>query len=139
MTSVQALGYYPEYGDRQTIRTAGLMKIHFKAAILSTFVLPGLGQIYKGARVKGGIVIGLVNVFLLAALFLVMKGMGDLIVSARLSGMEAAERVIDGFKEKGPAVRLVLAGFFVLWVYSAVDALLKDEPSAERKDNGKMV
>jgi hypothetical protein len=115
------------------------MKLHFKAAVLSAFVLPGLGQIYKGDRVKGGIVIGLVNLFLLAALFLVMKGMGVLIVTARLSGMEAAARVVDGLKEKGPAVRLILAAFFVLWVYSAVDALLKHETAAGQKDNGNMV
>jgi len=133
------MGYNPDHGERHSIRKAGFMKIHFKAAVLSTFVLPGLGQIYKGARVKGGIVIGLVNIFLLAALFLVMKGMGVLIVTARLSGIEAAARAIDGLKEKVPAVRLVLATFFVLWVYSAVDALLKDETAEDRKDNGNMV
>ena len=105
------------------------MKTDFKAALLSAFVLPGLGQIYKGARIKGAVIIALVNAFLLAALFLVMKGMGTLLVTARISGMEAAAQVMDGLRGKGPAVRFLLAAFFVLWAYSVMDALLKDEGS----------
>lgn len=103
------------------------MKINVKAALLSAFVLPGLGQLYKGARIKGGIMIALVNIFLLAALFLVMQGMGELLVTARLSGMAAAERVADGLRGKGPAVRILLASFFVFWAYGVVDALLHRE------------
>lgn len=108
------------------------MRIHVKAGLLSAFVLPGLGQMYKGARVKGGIMIGLVNVFLLAALYLVMKGMGELLVTSRLSGMDAAERVIDGFRGKGPAVKLLSAAFCVLWIYGIVDALFKEEVKTDR-------
>jgi TM2 domain-containing membrane protein YozV len=103
------------------------MKLHVKAALLSGFVLPGLGQLYKGARVKGGIMIALVNVFLLAALYLVMKGMGELLVTARLSGMAAARQVIDRLGQSSPGVRYLLAAFLALWVYSFVDALVKDE------------
>jgi hypothetical protein len=115
------------------------MKIYIKAALLSAFVLPGLGQICKGARIKGGLLIGLVNVFLLVALVLVMKGMGELLVTARLSGMDAAEKVLDGLKSRGPAGNLLLAAFFALWAYSVVDALFKDEASSGSKDNGNMV
>lgn len=115
------------------------MKTYFKAALLSGFVLPGLGQVYKGARVKGAILIALVNVFLLAALFLVMKGMGALLVTARISGMEAAGKAIDSLRERGPAVKLLLAAFFVLWAYSAVDALFTDEGSGKDRDDGNMV
>lgn len=103
------------------------MKIYVKAALLSAFVLPGLGQIYKGAKVKGGIMIGLVNVFLLAAFYLVMKGMGALLVTAQLSGLEAAESVLAGLRDKGPAVKLLSAVFFFLWAYGVVDALFKHE------------
>ena len=103
------------------------MKIYVKAALLSAFVLPGLGQIYKGAKVKGAIMIGLVNVFLLAALFLVMKGMGALLVTARLSGMDAAASVIAGLRDKAPAVKLLSLVFFFLWAYGVVDALFKEE------------
>ncbi|HEX8960947.1 MAG TPA: hypothetical protein VF775_05195 [Geobacteraceae bacterium] len=107
------------------------MKKNIKAALLSAFVLPGLGQFYRGDRVKGGILIALVNVFLLAALFLVLKGMGELLVTAKLSGMSAAERVIEGLKEKSPAVRALLAAFFALWAYGVVDALLHKEKSGK--------
>ena len=103
------------------------MKIYVKAALLSAFVLPGLGQMYKGAKVKGGIMIGLVNVFLLAALFLVMKGMGSLLVTARFSGLDAAESVIVGLRDKVPAVKFLSVVFFFLWAYGVVDALFKEE------------
>lgn len=103
------------------------MKRNIKAALLSAFVLPGLGQLYKGEKVKGGIMIVLVNVFLLAALFLVLQGMGELLVTAKISGMAGAERVIEGLKVKSPAVRAILAAFFVLWSYGVVDALLRKE------------
>jgi hypothetical protein len=105
------------------------MKLFIKATLLSAFVLPGLGQFYKGARVKGGIIISLVNIFLLVALYQVLKGMGELLVTARLSGMAAAEQVIAGLKGgQGPTVRILLAAFSALWVYSVVDALLHKEP-----------
>lgn len=110
------------------------MKINVKAALLSAFVLPGLGQLYKGARIKGGIMIALVNFFLLAALFLVMQGMGELLVTARLSGMAAAERVVDGLRGKGPAVRILLASFSVFWAYGVVDALLHRGEGAAKGD-----
>ena len=115
------------------------MKIHVKAGLLSAFVLPGLGQIYKGARVKGGIMIGLVNVFLLAALYLVMKGMGEFLLSARLSGVDAAEKVLAGLKGRGPAGRLLLAAFFALWVYGVIDALFKEDEKRSGEDGGNMV
>jgi TM2 domain-containing membrane protein YozV len=111
------------------------MKIYVKAALLSAFVLPGMGQIYKGAKVKGGIMIGLVNVFLLTAFFLVMKGIGALLVTARLSGLDAAAGIIAGLRDKVPAVKLLSVVFFFLWAYSVVDALFKEE----KKDNRNMV
>jgi len=103
------------------------MKLHIKAALLSGLVLPGLGQLVKGAKVKGGLMIALVNVFLLAALYLVMKGMGDLLVTARLSGMDAARQVLDRLGAQNPGVRYLLAAFLALWVYSFVDALVSKE------------
>ena len=88
------------------------MKMHIKAALLSAFVLPGLGQLYKGARIKGGIIIAVVNVFLLVALFLVLQGMGEFLVTANLSGVAAAEKVIDGLRGgRGPAVRIIMGSF----------------------------
>lgn len=111
------------------------MSKNIKAALLSAFVLPGLGQLYKGDKVKGGIMIVLVNIFLLAALFLVLRGMGALLLTAKLSGMAAAQGVIEELKEKSPAVRLLLAAFFVLWAYGVVDALLHKEKGEGTQGN----
>ncbi|HTG82507.1 MAG TPA: hypothetical protein VL949_11220 [Geobacteraceae bacterium] len=111
------------------------MKKNIKAALLSAFVLPGLGQVYKGARIKGGIMIALVNIFLLAALFLVMQGMGELLVTAKLSGMAAAERVVEGLKEKGPTGRILLAAFFALWAYGVADALFRTEKGEGKRED----
>jgi hypothetical protein len=105
-----------------------------KATLLSAFVLPGLGQLYKGARVKGGIILALVNIFLLVALYQVLKGMGELLVTARLSGMSAAEQVIAGLRGgQGPTDCILLTAFFALWFYSVVDALLHKEPGEHEK------
>jgi TM2 domain-containing membrane protein YozV len=111
------------------------MKKNIKAVLLSALVLPGLGQLYKGDKVKGGIMIALVNIFLLAALFLVMQGMGKLLVTAQFSGMAAAERVVEGLKEKSPAVRALLAAFFILWAYGVVDALFHKEKGKWKEEN----
>ena len=111
------------------------MKKNIKAVLLSALVLPGLGQLYKGDKVKGGIMIALVNIFLLAALFLVMQGMGGLLVTAKLSGMADAERVVEGLKERSPAVSVLLAAFFALWAYGVVDALFhKEKGEGKRED-----
>jgi hypothetical protein len=111
------------------------MKKNIKAALLSAFVLPGLGQLYKGDKVKGGIMIVLVNIFLLVALFLVLQGMGKLLVTANLSGMAAAEQVLEGLKGKSPAVRIIMAAFFVLWAYGVADALLNKEKREGTRGN----
>jgi hypothetical protein len=126
---IRALTKLFSAGNSQKI-TSNLLK----ATLLSAFVLPGLGQLYKGAKIKGGIIIALVNIFLLIALYLVLKGMGELLVTARLSGMAAAEQVIAGMKGgQGPAVRILLASFSALWVYSVIDALLHKEPEEHGK------
>ena len=108
------------------------MKLYLKAALLSAFILPGIGQLSKGAKVKGGVMILLVNLFLLAALFLVLQGMGELLVTAKLSGMAAAERVVEGLKGRGPMGQMLLAGFFGLWLYGVADALLSRVEEGEK-------
>ena|SRR6266581_8618248 len=111
------------------------MKKNIKAVLLSALVLPGLGQLYKGDKVKGGIMLALVNIFLLAALFLVMQGMGELLVTARLSGMAAAEGVVEELKERSPAVRVLLAAFSALWAYGVIDALFHKEKGEGKQED----
>jgi TM2 domain-containing membrane protein YozV len=100
------------------------MHLHIKAALLSAFVLPGLGQFYKHDKVKGTALILLVNIFLLAGLFFVMRGMGQLLLTTKLSGTADASRIIATLKSNSPAARWLLAAFFALWAYGVVDALL---------------
>ena len=100
------------------------MKIHLKAALLSAFVLPGLGQLYKGEKVKGVIIIVLVNIFLLLALILVLREMAPLILSAKMSGEYDAGKVLEQMQTAGPAAKLLLAAFSGLWLYGLIDAAL---------------
>lgn len=110
------------------------MRIYIKAAILSAFVLPGLGQLSKGDRLKGGIIIVFVNIFLLAALFVVMRGMGEFIVSAKVTGASDAARILDTLQRNSPAARWLLAAFFSLWAYAVADALVAGKGSRQGKN-----
>lgn len=98
------------------------MKVNFKAALLSAFVLPGLGQLYKGNRLKGSILVVLVNIFLLLALFLVLQGIGPLIVAAKLSGTVDPARIAGQLQLRTPFAKWLLAAFSGLWLYAVIDA-----------------
>lgn len=100
------------------------MKLNVKAALLSAFVLPGLGQIVRGERVKGGILIALANIFLLGAFFLVLKGMGPVLLKARLAGGVDPNAVSQQLAAGAPAARVLLACFAALWCFAVVDALV---------------
>jgi hypothetical protein len=100
------------------------MKLNVKAALLSAFVLPGLGQIVRGERVKGGILIALANIFLLGAFFLVLKGMGPVLLEAQLAGSVDPNAVTQKLAAGAPAARVLLACFAALWCFAVVDALV---------------
>jgi hypothetical protein len=100
------------------------MKIHVKAALLSAFILPGLGQLYKGDRVKGVIIIVLVNIFLLLALVQLLREMAPVILAAKMSGEFDARKGLEHLQTGGPAARLLLAAFCGLWLYALIDAAL---------------
>jgi TM2 domain-containing membrane protein YozV len=113
------------------------MRVHVKAALLSAFVLPGLGQLYKGNRVKGVVLILLVNVFLLAALYFVMQGMGELVVKSRVSGTADVAGILDTLQGRSPAARWLLAAFFALWAFAVADALFAKADARKEKGEGK--
>ncbi|CAG0969830.1 hypothetical protein GEOBC_01209 [Geobacteraceae bacterium] len=100
------------------------MKLNVKAALLSAFVLPGLGQVVRGERVKGGILIALSNIFLLGAFFLILKGMGPVLLEAQLAGSVDANAVARKLAAGAPAARVLLACFAALWCFAVVDALV---------------
>lgn len=107
------------------------MKKNLKAALLSAFVLPGLGQLYKGDSLKGGILVALVNVFLLGALFVVLQGAGKLLPLLLAPEGASPARLLDGLQRQSPAARWLLGGFSLLWAYGVVDALLARRKDAE--------
>ncbi len=100
------------------------------ALLLSALVLPGLGQLYLGRKMVGGIIIVLVNLVLLLALFVLLRGLSPVIASQIAGGaisITPAEvmKALDGATGFGKAV---LAAFFLLWAFSVVDILrLKGE------------
>lgn len=97
------------------------MHLNLKALLLSALVVPGLGQLYKGEKIKGAIIICLVNIFLLAALFMVLQGAGHLLaVNASMRTDPAT--IIAELKEKSPTARWLLAAFCGIWIYGAADA-----------------
>jgi len=108
------------------------VKLNIRALLLSAFVLPGIGQLYKGEKVKGAIFLVLVNIFLLAALFIVLKKMGSFLVTARISGPQEALNLLDTITKSSPEIGWLLSGFTLLWGVALVDAAKPDKqkPSA---------
>jgi len=105
------------------------MKINIKAAVFSALVFPGLGQLYKGDRVKGMIIFVCVNIFLLILACLVLQQLLPPILSAQGSGVTGTRRVLEHLHPGDPAVRLMLAAFGGLWFYSWIDAaVVKKRP-----------
>ena len=96
--------------------------MNIKAMLLSAFVLPGIGQLYKGEKVKGAVFLVLVNIFLLVALFIVLQKMGGFLVTARLSGPQEALNLLDTITKSSPEIGWLLSGFTLLWGIAVVDA-----------------
>ena len=101
------------------------MNKKWTALLLSALVLPGLGQLYLGRKMVGGIIIVLVNLVLLLALFVLLRGLSPVIASQIAGGavsITPAEvmKALDGATGFGKAV---LAAFFLLWAFSIVDIL----------------
>lgn len=101
------------------------MNKKFKALLLSALVLPGLGQLYLGRKAVGGIIIVLVNLVLLLALFVLLRGLSPVIANQIAGGavsISPAEvmKALDGATGFGKGV---LAAFFLLWTFSVVDII----------------
>jgi hypothetical protein len=101
------------------------MKIDIKAALLSALVFPGLGQLYKGDRVKGVIIFVCVNIILLILFCLVLQQLMPLILSSQESGLTDKAKILERLHPGGPAVRLLLAAFGGLWFYGWIDAAVE--------------
>jgi hypothetical protein len=100
------------------------MNIDIKAALFSALVFPGLGQLYKGDRVKGLLIIAFVNILLLILFCLALQQLIPLILSARESGVTDLTKFMERLHPGGPAVRLLLAALGGIWFYGWIDAAL---------------
>jgi hypothetical protein len=117
--------YYQKNDDLQLlIQRLSAMNINIKAVLLSAFILPGIGQLYKGEKVKGAVFLVLVNVFLLASIFIVMKKMGSFLLTARISGSEEALKLLENITASSPEIGWLLSGFAILWGVAVVDAAM---------------
>jgi hypothetical protein len=95
------------------------------ALLLSGLVLPGLGQLYLGRKAIGGILIVLVNLILLLALFVLLRGLSPVIASQIAGGAISISpseviKALDGASGFGKGV---LAAFFLVWAFSLADIL----------------
>lgn len=99
------------------------MKRPLIALALSAFVLPGLGQLYLGRKIKGGILLVAVNLLLLASFFLLLKLSAPLI-DAQLSGTPLTSTLI--LAQIQPDTywgKLLLAAFLGIWGYGVLDLI----------------
>ena len=101
-----------------------IMNKRIKCVALSAFVLPGLGQLCHGRRLKGGLMVLLDNVFILGALFIALRSAGKLMLAGSKGGTLDAEKVLAGIQTDAPYARWMLGAFLLLWVYGVVDAAL---------------
>jgi TM2 domain-containing membrane protein YozV len=93
------------------------------ALMLNALVLPGLGQLYLGRKATGIAIIMLVNLLLLLALFVLMKGLAPVIAAQAVSGSISAQEVYAALHGVAGFGKALLAGFALLWVFSIVDVL----------------
>jgi len=103
-----------------------------RALLLTTLVLPGLGQLYLGRKISGIILILLTNLLLLLALALVLKGVTPIIGAQLSTGTIKPEDILAGLDSVAGYGRALLISLALLWVYAAVDVLVKRDPEPEQ-------
>ena len=99
------------------------MNKRIKCIALSALVLPGLGQLCHGRRIKGGVMVVLDNIFILGALFVALRSVSKLMLAGRVGPLDA-EKVLSGIQADAPYAKWLLGGFLILWVYGVVDAAI---------------
>jgi TM2 domain-containing membrane protein YozV len=95
------------------------------ALLLSALVLPGLGQLYLGRKVAGVAIIMVLNLLLLLALFVVLKGLGPVIAArAAISTVTVSpDEVVAALKGVSGFGKGLLAAFALVWTFSVADLL----------------
>lgn len=102
-----------------------------KAALLNAFVLPGLGQLLLGHKVKGFVCIMLINMLLLAALFVVLKTISPIVAAQIAAGNQidsTVSAVTEAIEQGSNLGKLLLGSIVFVWVYALVDVFRCDTP-----------
>lgn len=94
-----------------------------RALLLNAFVLPGLGQLYVGRKVAGIAILLLVNLLLLLALFVLLKGASPLIAAKMTSGSLASGDILAALDSVAGYGRALLFAFVLVWGFALVDLL----------------
>jgi TM2 domain-containing membrane protein YozV len=95
------------------------------ALLLSALVLPGLGQLYLGRKLVGCILLVIVNLLLLLALIVLLRGLSPVLanqIAGDAISITPSEvmKALDGAKGFG---KTVLAAIFLVWIFSIADIL----------------
>lgn len=104
------------------------------ALLLNALVLPGLGQLYLGRKAIGIAVIMLVNLLLLLALFVLLKGLAPAIAAQAVSGKVSAEEIHAALLGSAGFGKALLAGFALLWACALAD-IMRHRDDAETSDH----
>jgi TM2 domain-containing membrane protein YozV len=110
------------------------MKENMKAALLSALVLPGVGQLYRGRKLKGSILVLFVTLLLLVAVILAVMAIQDALRGTGGPGGMDPVILAGRLSNWVPAALWLLGAFLCLWVYGIADALMdagKKKDSAE--------
>lgn len=110
------------------------MKRKIKAVLLSAFVLPGLGQIYMGRKIVGGILILLVNIFMLLAVAVVMRAILPLAMEMQTTGKVDLPMLFQ-YAHGDKAVAFTLFCFVGLWGFGILDAVISKPVNCSDDNN----
>ena len=98
-----------------------------KALLLSSLVLPGLGQLYLGRKVTGIALIMIMNLLLLLALFVLLRGASPLIAAKVTSGSISADEITAALGGVAGFGKALLAAFLVIWTFGIAEIFKNGE------------
>lgn len=102
----------------------GDMKENIKAALLSAFVLPGVGQFYRGRFLKGGVLIILMTILLIVAFILVACVVQGVVHAPPLPSQVPVDPFAALLGKLKPMLKWLGGAFLCIWIYGVADALL---------------
>lgn len=102
-----------------------------RAILMNAFLLPGLGQLYLGRKVTGIVILLFVNLLMLLALFVLLKGAAPLISAKISSGTISSNDVQAAIQSVSGYGKAVLAVFAAVWGLALFDVIRNGSNSEE--------